>query len=108
MNNRAEKTTQAVDTGGAADTPSIRLAAKIATDQATFNVLAAIDTVRQAHPEDFCHLLPAMEFMSAIFRPDWSKITVPEFVECLYSIVKHANFAVAARATLLTPNVRPN
>jgi hypothetical protein len=41
---------------------------------------------------DFDELLPAMRIVSDGVRPNWGKITMSEYMECLYSIAKTARF----------------
>jgi len=64
------------------------------------DVMDAFAHGRAAHP-DFDALLPAMRIVADSLRPEWSRITMSEYVECLYVIARNASFASGARAALL-------
>ena len=54
---------------------------------------AALLAAREKHP-DFEKLEPIMETVGAALKPNFDdgKITVAQFLECLYVIARHANF----------------
>jgi len=66
-------------------------------DQALVEALLA---ARAAHP-DFEALENAMATCGRALRPDWTRITVPEFIELLYCCVKYSNFTAPVRDELL-------
>jgi hypothetical protein len=68
--------------------------------QAAQEVRDAFLSARMAH-DDFDALLPAMRIIAGSLRPQWSAITMTEYVECLYVITKNANFAAPVRDSLL-------
>jgi hypothetical protein len=70
------------------------------------DITQALLSVRMAH-DDFEALVPSMQIIAAGIRPDWSKLTMGEYLECLYVIAKHASFAVQLRDRLLNPAPPP-
>ncbi|MBZ5623732.1 MAG: hypothetical protein LAQ69_34285 [Acidobacteriia bacterium] len=70
------------------------------------DVMDAFAAGRLAHP-DFDALLPAMRIIADSLRPQWSKVTMAEYVECLYVIAKNASFAAPVRTVLLNPEPAP-
>jgi hypothetical protein len=64
------------------------------------DVLDAFTAARKAHP-DFDRLQPIMRVVAEAMRPDWSYVTMPEYIECLYAIAKTANFVEPARQKIL-------
>jgi hypothetical protein len=61
----------------------------------------AFNGCRALH-DDCAKLDGLMRIVSKAIRPDWTQMTMNEYVECLYVIVKNAGFAEQARLTLLT------
>lgn len=60
------------------------------------DVRDAIAACHQSH--DDCERLDGiMQIISKAFRPDWTQITMQEYIECLYTIAKNAKFAQQAR-----------
>jgi hypothetical protein len=70
------------------------------------DVIDAFNAGRKAHP-DFDQLQPVMRAVADAVRPDWSHVTMSQYVEALYAIAKTANFAGAARQKVLDPPVQP-
>lgn len=66
------------------------------------DVMDAFAVARKAHP-DFDALQPIMRTIADAMRPDWSRVTMPEYVECLYAIAKTADFAEPVRQRILGP-----
>jgi hypothetical protein len=58
---------------------------------------------QMAH-EDFQTLVPLMQIIGGVLRPDWTKMTTAEYLECLYVIAKYASFANQARARAASNN----
>ncbi len=63
-------------------------------------LVEAIAAARKAHP-DFEALEAAMASCARALRPDWSRITLPEFVEATYCVVRFSNFCSDVRDHLL-------
>lgn len=64
------------------------------------DVKDAIRTCRERHAD--CERLDGMmNIISKAVRPDWTQLTMTEYVECLYAIAKNAVFAEQARAMVL-------
>ena len=64
------------------------------------DVKDAIAACRNAH--DDCEKLDGMmQVVSKALRPDWTQLSMKEYVECLYSVAKNAGFAEEARNTVL-------
>lgn len=52
---------------------------------------------------DDCEKLEVlMHVVAKTLRPDWTQMTMREYVECLYVVVKNADFAEQARRAILT------
>jgi hypothetical protein len=64
------------------------------------DVLDAFSAARKAHG-DFNELQPIMRILAEDVRPDWSHVTMPEYIECLYAIAKTANFVEPERQKIL-------
>jgi hypothetical protein len=66
------------------------------------DITQALLLARMGH-NDFDALVPSMQIIAEGIRPDWSKLTMGEYLECLYVIAKNASFAVQLRDRLLSP-----
>ena len=55
-------------------------------------IKGALLLAHMAH-SDFDIFIPSMQIIAQALRPDWSKIRMTEYLECLYVIAKHASFA---------------
>lgn len=82
------------------------LAAALMTAHGDAPARAAIAKIRSAHPEDFDCWLKTMAVMTPVFRPDFSRISLPEYVEAMYAVIKHAGFMAEHRVGILQA-VRP-
>lgn len=60
------------------------------------DVKEAIEACHKAH-NDCAKLDPLMLVISKTLHPDWTQMTMGEYVECLYAIAKNATFAQQAR-----------
>ena len=63
------------------------------------DIQQALLIANMAHP-DFNTLAPGMQIIARALRPDWSKMTTDEYLECLYVIAKNASFAAQFREKL--------
>ncbi|MGA2716573.1 MAG: hypothetical protein ABSG41_26050 [Bryobacteraceae bacterium] len=62
----------------------------------------AIAIVRAKHPADFDLFQKVVAFIAPVYwPPDWTKIGLPEFIESMYVIVKHADFTAQIRLGIL-------
>lgn len=66
------------------------------------DVKDAINACHAVH-EDCEKLDGMMNVISKAVRPDWTQISMAEYVECLYAIAKNATFGEQARAMLSAP-----
>ena len=64
------------------------------------DVLDAFKVARAAH-QDFDALQPIMRTVAEAVRPDWSHVTMPQYIEILYAIAKTADFVEPARQKIL-------
>lgn len=64
------------------------------------DVKDAIRACRETHA-DCAQLAGMMQVVSKALQPDWTQLTMAEYVECLYSVAKNASFAQRARDTAL-------
>ena len=62
----------------------------------------AVNTCRALH-DDCLKLDGMMNVIAGVLRPDWTKLTLTEYVECLYAVAKTASFGEQARAALSKP-----
>jgi 1-deoxy-D-xylulose 5-phosphate reductoisomerase len=74
----------------------------VAGFNATGQLLDAINAARQAHA-DFDSLQPIMRVLADALHPDWSRMTMPEYIECLYAVAKTATFTETARQKIAGP-----
>jgi hypothetical protein len=77
-------------------------------DRALLGALAA----GRAQHEDFDVMLPIMDTVVSFLYPggaypDWKDISAAEFIECLYSIARYANFTAEARRVVFA-HAQPN
>lgn len=58
-----------------------------------------IQTCHRTHAD--CEQLEGMmQIVARALRPDWTQLTMTEYVECLYAIARNAGFAEQARQML--------
>jgi hypothetical protein len=62
----------------------------------------ALLMAHMAH-DDFDTFVPVMQIVADAVRPNWSKLTMSEYLECLYVIVKHASFSPGSRGFVPDP-----
>lgn len=80
------------------------------TSEATWrinqDVKDAMAACRQAH--DDCEKMQGlMLVISKAIRPDWTQLTMAEYIECLYAIARNATFGAQARAMLAAAQPGP-
>jgi hypothetical protein len=56
------------------------------------DIKEALLLAHMAH-SDFDTFVPYMQIIAAALRPNWLKIRMTEYLECLYVIAKHASFS---------------
>lgn len=70
------------------------------------DVMDAFNRARREHP-DFDALQPIMRVVAEALRPDWTRVTMTEYIECLYAIAKAADFAEPVRKKLASVQTAP-
>ncbi len=71
------------------------------------DVKDAIAACRALH-EDCAKLQGMMDIIAGAVQPDWKRLTMAEYVECLYVIAKHATFGEKARELLAQAPATPS
>ena len=66
------------------------------------DIKQALLIAHMAH-DDFDTFAPVMQIVAEALRPDWSKLTMSEYLECLYVIVKHASFSPGSHGLIPDP-----
>ena len=94
------------DSPASAGAGEVTMAGKPVDPDRIREVAEAIVAARQLYT-DFDLLEPVMETVGRALLPDWSRITVSEYVECLFVVARHSAFMRDVREALLLARTPP-